>query len=466
MQTTLFCIGNYRKTVLKTTALVLAALAISTGSVQADTVFDQPDTNFNGSVFSTGVVHPGGEAIVKGGGFKPGQEVQLLRNGHNIAKDKILTADQDGKFSTTISVPETAATGLHPVVVQVAKPSAAKVFEFKISPDINYTGAEKFTITSASLSPSVYQSAYSAATNALFVTSSVGRPPVKASTLTKLNADTLKVEASITPAADPSNEKGQVMAVYGVAVDDDAGTVWVSNTRASTVAVYKQADLALVKQFPNELVPHARDIVVDSKHHRAYASVTGSNEIAVFDTQKLEHIGTIVMKSKSREGISPMSMALDASNGKLYTVSRTSNEAVVIDLGKQEVEHVYPLPGAKAASGVAVAPEANTLFVASQATDNVLLVDLKDGKILHDVKVGAGPLNITWDAKNKLAYAVSRGGNSIAVINLDGKLVANLDGGSLPNHISTDGKGAIFALNKARGKDDKTGDRLSKISLK
>lgn len=466
MQTTLFCIRHQTKTTLKSTALVLAALAISVGGAQADTVFGQPDTSFKGSIFSTGVVHPGGEVIVRGARFKPGQEIQLLRNGHNIAKDKVLTADQDGSFTTTITVPETAATGLHPVVVQVAKPDAASIFEFKVSPDIKYSGAEKFKITSASLKPGVYQSAYSAATNTLFVTSAVGRPPVKESALMKVNADTLKVEASVTPAADPSSDKGQVMAVYGVAVDDEAGTVWASNTRSSTVAVYKQADLSLVKQFPHGLVPHARDLAIDGKNHRAYVSVTGANEIAVFDTQKLEHVGTIVMKSESRDTISPMSLALDAENGKLYTVSRNTNEAVVIDLKKQEVEHVYPLPGAKAASGVAVAPEAGTLFVASQATDNVLLVDLKDGKILHDVKVGAGPLNLTWDAKNKVAYAVSRGGSSIAVIDLDGKLVANLDGGSFPNHLSTDGKGNVFAINKARGKDDKTGDRISKISLK
>src|SRR5690606_16459776 len=132
---------------------------------------------------------------------------------------------------------------------------------------------------------------------------------------------------------------------------------------------------------------------------------------------------------------------LDAANSKLYTVSLSSNEAAVIDLARQQVEQVYALPGAKSASGVAIAPEANVLFVASQGSDNVLLLDLKEGKVLHTVSVGAGPLNVAWDAQDKLAYAISRGAGSIAVIDLDGKLVANLEAGSLPNHLSTDGKG-------------------------
>lgn len=466
MQTHLIGIHFSKAAKLKRTAALLAVLAMSGASVHANSLFDQPDPDFKGRVSSTGVVTPGSAATINGAGFKSGQEIQLLRSGQNIAQDQVLTADQDGKFSTTIAVPADAVVGRHPVVVQVAKPSAAAIFEFKISPDIKFSGAEKFNIVSERLQPGMYQSAYSAASNALFVTSAVGRPPVKESALMKVNADTLQVEASVTPAPDKANDKGQVMAVYGVAVDDVLGTVWVTNTRANSVAVYKQSDLSLVKQFDNGVAPHARDVAVDSKNHRAYVSAFGVNEIIVFDTQKLKQLPPITIKSRTREDFSPMSLALDADSGKLYTVSLSTNEAAVIDLANQEVEQVHALPGAKSASGVAVAPEAQVLFVASQGSDNVQLVDLKSGDIQHSVSVGAGPLNVVWDAKNKLAYAISRGAGSIAVIDLDGKLVANLEAGSLPNHLSTDGNGAVFAINKARGKQDETRDRISKITVK
>lgn len=466
MQIKPFCIRRYETAALKYSSALLAALALSAGAAHADTVFDQPAPSYNGRVMSTGVAKPGDEVAVRGSGFTPGQEIQLLRSGQPIAKDKVLTADKEGNFSTTITVPKTAAVGVHPVVVQVAKPSAASIFEFKISPDIAYSGADKFNITAEHLTAGLYQAAYSPASKAVFVTAAVGRPPVTESSLLKVNPDTLKVEARITPAADPENDKGQVMAVYGVAADDDAGTVWVTNTRSNTVAVYRQNDLSLVKQFPNGAAPHARDVVVDGANHRAYVSAFGSNDISVFDTQKLEPLDSIAIKSRSRQDPAPMSLALDAENGKLYTVSMATNEAIVIDLAKQEVEHVYPLPGAKSASGVAVAPEANVLFVASQGSDSVQLVDLKDGKVLHTVSVPAGPLNVTWNAKDKRAYAVSRGGNAITVIDLDGKIVANLDGGTFPNHVITDGKGTVYAINKSRGQDDKTGDRITKITQK
>lgn len=466
MQTNTQPIQGKRQTMRRHGALAIAALTLSIASAHAQAVFDQPAIDFKGQVFSAGVVHPGGEATVNGSGFAPGQEVRLVNNGKTVSKDDVLVADQEGKFATTIAVPADAATGRHSVVVQAAKPSAASIFTLKISPKLAFSGADKFTIQSAHLVPGLYQSAYSAASKALFVTSAVGRPPVTQSALAKVNPNTLKIEASITPPPDKSNDKGQVQAVYGVAVDDAAGTVWVTNTRTSTVAVYKQSDLSLVKQFDNGQVDHARDIVVDSKHHRAYASATGSNQIIVLDTQKLQPVGAIEIQSGSREKFTPMSLALDADNGKLYTVSISTNEAAVIDLKKQQVEHVYPVKGASSASGVAVAPQQQVLFVASQGSDTVHLLNLKDGSILHTVSVGAGPLNVQWDPKAKLAYVASRNSGSVAVIDLEGKLVANLEGGTYPNHVSTDGNGTLFVLNKSQGKDDKTGDRVSRIVLK
>ncbi|MFW8565790.1 YncE family protein [Orrella sp. 11846] len=378
----------------------------------------------------------------------------------------MITADIEGNFSTTINVPKTAAVGVHPVVVQVAKPSAASVFEFKVSPDIKFSGADKFDILTKYLEPGLYQSAYSTASKALFVTSAVGHPPIKQSALIKVNPDSLKIETKVTP--NTLNKPDQVMAVYGIAIDDDAGTVWVTNTHASTVAVYKQSDLSLVKQFPNGIAAHARDVAVDSAKLRAYISASGSNEIIVIDTQTLEPIkSNAIRSSKSpNQAIRPMSLTLDAKSNRLYTISRTTNEAIIIDLVTHKVELIYPLEGAKAPSGVAVASDVNILFVASQGSDTLQLVDLNEGKILHTVRIGANPLNVVWDSKNKLAYAVNRASDSIVAIKLDGKLVANLKSGSYPNHLSTDGKGTVYVINKSRGKDDPTGDRVSRISLK
>ena len=450
------------------TALAIAVAALSaTTAVQAKGVFDKPDTEFKGRVSVMEATHPGSTVTISGRGFKPGQRVQLLSDGQPITTEKVIEVDDKGGFKAKVAVPADASVGRHPVVVQVSNPAAADVYEFKVSPKLPLSGADGYQVSKALLQPGLYESAYSAASKALFVAASAGRPPAIRSSLMKVDPQTLKVETSVTPAAD---KDGKVQAVYGVGVDDAHETVWVSNTRDDSVAVYKQKDLSLVKQFPSGIINHSRAIAIDSKNKRAYVSSTRGGEIVIFDTEKLEKLGSIYLKSGLNQGLipvtRPMALALDADNGKLYTVSGTTNEAFVIDLAQQAVEKIIPLPGALNASGVAVAPEQNLLFVAAQDSDNVLLVDLKDGSVKHEVGVGAGALNVVWEPVKKLAYVASRAGGSVAVIDTDGKLVANLAAGPLTNHLSTDGQGNVFAVNKSRGQDDKEGDHITRFTAK
>ena len=77
---------------------------------------------------------------------------------------------------------------------------------------------------------------------------------------------------------------------------------------------------------------------------------------------------------------------------------------------------------------------------------------------------GAGALNVTFDPVKRLAYVSNRGAGTVTVIDPDGRIVANLDNGTLPNHVATDGKGNVFAVNKSRGEDDAKGDRITRIT--
>lgn len=333
-------------------------------------------------------------------------------------------------------------------------------------PDTSQSGQVEFTATAKKLTPGVYQSAYSDKTQRLFVTTAVGRPPVKVSQLLKVNPVTLDIEAKVIPAAQPGRDDGQLNAVYGVASDDAHGHVWVTNTRSGSVAIYKQSDLSLVKQLDVDVANHARDIVIDAKRSKAYVSTPGTNQITVFDTTKLALAGKVELVSDTKDEISPMSLVLDSKAGKLYTVSMSTSEAVVIDLDTQTVQKIIPLPDTKALTGVGLDAEGNRLFVTAQGSDKVLIVDLSTGQVLHDVAVGKSPLNVIYDPVSKYAYVALRGAGTVVVLDNDGKILANLDAGSYPNHISTDGQGNLFILNKSKGKDDPTADRLTRLSVK
>lgn len=455
--------------------LAVSALALTTlaAPVSADTAFTTTLNGFQGMVRAGGSqpgapIYKGGKAILTGMGLVPGQEITLMR-GPKVLNDTPIVVDDKGGFSFEIQLDADAAVGLQPVVVIAEKPAAATVVDVKVSPEVPLSGAELFDIKSEPVTRGLYQVAYSAGSNAIFVASAVGRPPVKESKLVKLNPDTLAIEAEVSPEAAPARADGQdggVYAVYGVAVDDVHGNVWVGNTRQNTVAVYKQSDLSLVKQYEPGVAPHSRDIVIDAANNRAYVSTSFGETIEVFDTETLEVLPPIVIKSKVRgETFGTMSLELDPTSHKLFTVSMPTNEAAIIDLASGAAE-VFPLPTARNASGVAYDAKDGLLFVASQNSDNLLIVKAATGEVLSDTPVGAGSLNVAFEPVSRLAFVANRGAGTITAVDTTGKIVANIDAGTLPNQLRADGKGNVWAVNKSRGENDEAGDRLWRITPK
>ncbi|OCX61275.1 hypothetical protein BFP70_01470 [Thioclava sp. SK-1] len=449
------------------TFCVMAALMGSVATAVAQTAFDTP-AEFTGRVSvsgeNRGALYPGATAQVSGSDFMPGQTVTVER-GDVVLADHV-AVDDTGAFSLTYDLPEDAAIGTHPIIVKTQNPYSAEVISAKISPKLALEGAEKFDIATAQLKGNLYQVAESVKNGTIFVTSAVGRPPVEESYLFKLDATTLKLLAETTPEAAPArgDRSGGVFAVYGVGVDDAKNTVWVTNTRQNTVAVYSQDDLSLIKQFPPETAGHPRDVVIDAANGRAYVSGSADG-VLVFDTASLEVVDTIAVPSgQFRQTFTPMSLALNTEDKLLYTVSLTSPEAAKVDLSDNSVT-TYDLAGAKSAIGVDASADGQRIFVVSQGSDDLKVLDA-DGAELNDIGVGAGPLNVAYVDADKLAYVVNRQSGNMAVVDADGAIVANLDVGTNPNHLIADDAGTVFVVSKTKGKDDPMGNTVWRITPK
>ncbi|MCY1668682.1 YncE family protein [Rhizobium sp. SL86] len=450
-------------------ALIAGTMALGLTGAHAQSAFDTLDKDYKGQVRVSAAqrgqpLNAGGEVAVQGQNFKPGQKVQLLR-GTTALSD--FTADAEGKIQGKFSLPADAVVGTHPLIVTTESPYFADVVKLKISPKVPLSGEDKFAMKSEKPGSGLYQVAFSKKNNALFVTASSGRPPVKNSELIKLDPQTLSTIAKVTPAEAPAQGErgGGVFAVYGIGVDDANDTVWVTNTRQNTVAVYKQSDLSLVKQFAPGAAEHARDVKVDEKNGKAYVSQVGVPEVAVFDTKTLEKLASIQIQSKVRgERFSPASMDFDPASGKLFVVSLSSNEVAVIDSVAGKVESVFPVKGGLSTIGVAYDAADNRIFVAGQGSDDLLILDAKTGDLLHDVAVGAGALNVTFEPVSKTAYVSARDAGTVTVVDADGKIVANLSVAPFANHVVSDGKGGVYAVNKSLNPEDDKGDRVTLIT--
>lgn len=476
MKTTLS--SNARNRLVRMSMLTIAAAAMAACSSTAPQ-YAAPDDNFQGRVapVQTPVIYPGTNVKLAGANFKPGQEVQVLYQGQSVT-GKPVTADAEGKFTTETLIPKDAIPGRHPLVVSATNPAATALLPLKVSPNVPLSGADNFAIQSQKLVPGLYQSAYSAKNNTVFVAAAVGRPPVTRSELVKLNAETLQEIKRVSPheaparkAPDGSTQPGGLFALYGVGVDDVNDTVWTTVTRQNTVAVYRQSDLALVKQFEPGTVSHARDVVVDNRTGKVFATAARSADVVVFDAKSLEKTKTITIKSAATGRMGPpaepfatMSLTLDAASGKLFVVSATG-EVAVVNTQTDAVEKVYSVKGAFSAAGIAYDAKNNRVLVASQGSDNLVIANADTGEVLHNIPVGAGALNVAFDPVKELAYVANRGSGTVTVVNTQGQIVANLEASPLANHVAVGPNGTVYVVNKGPA-DSADSDLIKRIQPK
>lgn len=314
------------------------------------------------------------------------------------------------------------------------------------TPSATALNTEAYQVTGTVVPNGNYQSVANAK-GEVFIGASVGRPPIKESTLVKGHYDAsgkFVIDKQITPAA-AADGKG-VNGVYGVAVDDANGYVWVSNTRQNTVAVYKQSDLSLVKQYPANAVTHARSLRVigDSVYVTEAARGKGGG-IKVFNAKQLDAAPTTI---DLPEGAVPMDFDVDSVSGRLFTVDLKLNKAYVIDTKNSNQVTSYDLPGANGASGVAYDPANNRLFVANQSSNNAVVLDLSTGKVIADIPTGNQALGAVYS--NGYVYVGNRTAGTVSVINASSlKVEAILPTGTNPNHLSVNPDGSVNVLDKA-----------------
>ncbi|MER5442752.1 YncE family protein [Streptomyces sp. NPDC002790] len=284
----------------------------------------------------------------------------------------------------------------------------------------------------------LYQSAYSERNHALWTTSAVGRPPVTTSALTKLDPVTLKVEATYTPPVTDA-ATGAVEAVYGIAVDDEHNTVWVTNTRDNSVAVYSQRDGSHLATLPN--VNHAREIVVDEKHDTVWASGFGDGSVVGFDSRTFTE-----KKRVTVEGAGPTGLTVNERNGTVYAADLTNDQ--LIEVARKSTKPRL-IPAGDGPISVALSKNGRTAYTADNVAGTVSVVDLNKGLVTKSVPTGEGTLSVASDDRSGKLVAVNRTDATATVVDpRKGSVVKTVSTGANPNHVEV-ARGTAYVVDKS-----------------
>ena len=312
--------------------------------------------------------------------------------------------------------------------------------------------------------PGQFQVAYSKKTNKIWVAGTADRDE-HVSTIARIDANSLKIEA-VAELPIVKNDKGySYEGAYGITVDDEEGTVWVTSTRDNSVAVYDQATMkqlwtnaGLSKDDPN-WIEHPREVRVD--HESGKAFVTGRFFVSAIDL-KTKQVEKIQLEGAPDGGTRYISMNILVDGGKLYVPERTGGKLFVIDTKTFKVEKTISVKGDKDGevrpSDVAIDHSQNEIYVSSQGVkgenSGVSVYDATTHEFKKFIPFGTQALSLDNDEANDLVYVTDFGTGKVGVI--DGgaadKLIAEVAmNGGKANDLVVLPNGSVVAVDKQAG---------------
>ncbi len=312
--------------------------------------------------------------------------------------------------------------------------------------------------------PGQFQVAYSKKTNKIWVAGTADRNE-HVSTIARIDANSLKIEAVAELPIIKEDSGYSYEGAYGITVDDEEGTVWVTSTRDNSVAVYDQATMkqlwtnaGLSKDDPN-WIEHPREVRVD--HESGKAFVTGRFFVSAIDL-KTKQVEKIQLEGAPDGGTRYVSMNILVDGGKLYVPERTGGKIFVIDTKTFKVETSFDTKGNAEGevrpSDIAIDHSQNEIYVSSQGVkgenSGVSVYDATTHEFKKFIPFGTQALALDNDEANDLVYVSDFGTGKVGVI--DGgaadKLIAEvaMNGGKV-NDLVVLPNGSVIAVDKQAG---------------
>ena len=240
------------------------------------------------------------------------------------------------------------------------------------------------------------------ATNRVFATVPVGRDPVNlassadAKFLYVNNTDEGTVSVidldrgeHVRKISFRGTSRGSSSGPYGIAVSSRRRRIYVTDINENVVVVLDPDVGTEISRIP--VVSQPRSLALSPDEKRLY--VTGLSEgagVSVVNTVADTVVATVDLASTARAfGI------VVSRDGKTAFVSDFTNNLIIIDTATNRVQSVVPIPGQNT-RGIAVTADENSIYVANQDSDNLIVIDVSTHLILRTLSLPEGPRDIAF----------------------------------------------------------------------
>ncbi|RMX06427.1 YncE family protein [Corticibacter populi] len=333
------------------------------------------------------------------------------------------------------------------------------------------------------VAPALYEIAYSARQNAIFVASAGGIMDKNGPTprILRLDPATLAVQAEI-----PLERPG-----LGLVLDDQANRLYVGNAFHASVTVVdtqtnrvtgvvQLAEKVRMTDFdgkPIERYPHnLRELVLDKANERLFAPGIWISDSALY----VMNTRTLALeKTIPGLGFGAAGTTLDAPAGKLY-VSNMQGQLFTVDTRTLALEKTSEV-AADQLLNLTLDRQKRLILATDQGSDNpnmvrekfaklayqirgegnrVVVIDPADGQVRQSVPTGRHPVALLIDEARHRLYVTNRGSGSVTVHDSrDYRLLHTFELPAHPNSLALDPvTGAVFVTIKNGEQDPKGSD--------
>lgn len=256
---------------------------------------------------------------------------------------------------------------------------------------------------------------------------------------------------------------------FALSLDEENHILYLGNALDGSVMLLDTLTGKVIKTIQlsddsdPEIKAHVREVVLDKHNQRLYVSGIGRKDkglLWVVDTRKQQLLETIGK-------IEPVGFAVDATGEKVYVVTghgelvtldgKTSTLLSRVKVDPAETNHYFLNIALNSAAGVG--------YIADTNTRDLLVVDLRSGKLLHRIAT-PNSIAVLYNAARDEIYVTHRNDRSISVIDAKTNRVKHtIKTAAMPNSLvlSADAR-TLYASVKQDEKSDQA-DYVLKIDL-
>jgi YVTN family beta-propeller protein len=215
------------------------------------------------------------------------------------------------------------------------------------------------------------------------------------------------------------------------ALDADAKRLYIAHLGDGTVHAVDLANGTVAGTVSG--TPSVHGVTVAPDRHLLLAAVSGTNEVALIDTN------TLTVTARVPAGTTPDGIAYDPVHGKAYVSNEHDHVETVIDLATNTAKTPIEI-GGEAGNSV-YDPASRTVMVNVQDRNELVIIDPATDTITGRIPVPDCVSNhsLYLDGANKLAFITCEGSAKLLVLDLQTRQVtARFDTGDSPDVLAFD----------------------------